>query len=135
MPRTFAIVVAASFTLVALVFFGYDYMVQRRNKELATSAARSNKLVSSLFPGAIKQKVLEQQDEPDRFSRTLSTTGGLSPLAQLYRETTILFMDLVGFTAWSDSRTPDEVFKLLETLYSAFDAIGNKKRVFKVETM
>jgi len=39
------------------------------------------------------------------------------PIADLFPETTILFCDLVGFTAWSSMREPTAVFILLETLY------------------
>lgn len=39
------------------------------------------------------------------------------------------------FTAWSSAREPVQVFTLLETLYSAFDDIAKKRRVFKVETV
>ena len=46
-----------------------------------------------------------------------------------------MFADIVGFTAWSSVREPSQVFKLLETLYSAFDAIAHRRRVFKVETV
>ena len=48
---------------------------------------------------------------------------------------TILFADLSGFTAWSSSREPTQVFTLLETLYGAFDKIGERRGVFKVETV
>jgi len=57
------------------------------------------------------------------------------PLADLYPETTILFADIAGFTAWSSVREPSQVFILLETLYRAFDEIAKKRRVFKVETV
>ena len=40
-----------------------------------------------------------------------------------------------GFTKWSASRTPVEVFELLETLYREFDSIALWRRVFKVETV
>jgi class 3 adenylate cyclase len=46
-----------------------------------------------------------------------------------------LFADISGFTAWASIHTPAEVFKLLETLYAAFDKIARKRRVFKVETI
>jgi class 3 adenylate cyclase len=46
-----------------------------------------------------------------------------------------LFADISGFTAWSSMHTPAEVFKLLETLYAAFDKIARKRKVFKVETI
>jgi class 3 adenylate cyclase len=57
------------------------------------------------------------------------------PIADLFENTTIMFADLVGFTAWSSKRTPVEVFELLEAIYGVFDAIAIKRGVFKVETI
>jgi len=51
-----------------------------------------------------------------------------------FTETTVLFADIVGFTAWSSVREPAQVFTLLETVYRAFDIIAKRRRVFKVET-
>ncbi|CAB9511106.1 Receptor-type guanylate cyclase gcy [Seminavis robusta] len=140
MPITFAVVVLASFITVALVFIIYDWFVKRRNKELSKTAARSDRLVSSLFPGDIKSKVLEQHDDTDRsFSNPKKEQAdhgvAHNMLAQVYPETTILFADLVGFTKWSSGRTPAEVFELLETLYKAFDTVAQRRNVFKVETI
>lgn len=57
------------------------------------------------------------------------------PIAELFLDTTILFADIVGFTAWSSTREPSQVFSLLETVYRAFDKIADTRRVFKVETV
>ena len=46
-----------------------------------------------------------------------------------------MFADIVGFTAWSSTREPSQVFMLLETIFGAFDEIARKRRVFKVETV
>jgi class 3 adenylate cyclase len=46
-----------------------------------------------------------------------------------------MFADIAGFTAWSSTREPCQVFQLLETLYCAFDEIAKARRVFKVETV
>ena len=46
-----------------------------------------------------------------------------------------MFGDIAGFTAWSSTRDPQQVFCLLETIYSAFDEIATKRGVFKVETI
>jgi class 3 adenylate cyclase len=58
-----------------------------------------------------------------------------SPIADLYPDTTVFFADICGFTAWSSLRGPDHVFILLESLYSEFDKIARRRRVFKVETI
>lgn len=57
------------------------------------------------------------------------------PIAELFPETTVLFCDLVGFTAWSSTREPASVFVLLETLFHHFDKLAAKKMVYKVETI
>jgi class 3 adenylate cyclase len=45
-------------------------------------------------------------------------------------ETTIFFMDLVGFTQWSSTRQPVQVFELLEAIYTEFDKIALRRKVF-----
>lgn len=44
-----------------------------------------------------------------------------------------MFADIAGFTAWSSTREPAQVFTLLETFYKAFDAIASRRGIFKVE--
>lgn len=55
------------------------------------------------------------------------------PIADLFPETTVMFCDISGFTAWSSVREPPQVFVLLETVYEAFDDIAKRRKVFKVE--
>lgn len=57
------------------------------------------------------------------------------PLADLILETTIIFADIVGFTAWSSVREPSQVFLLLETIFASFDGLAKQYGVFKVETV
>lgn len=47
----------------------------------------------------------------------------------------VLFADIAGFTAWSSTRDPAQVFILLQTLYQAFDKVAKRRKVFKVETI
>ena len=44
-------------------------------------------------------------------------------------------MDIVGFTHWSSTHQPGQIFLLLETLYARFDAIAKMHGVFKIETI
>ncbi|KAL3941603.1 MAG: hypothetical protein SGARI_000544 [Bacillariaceae sp.] len=52
---------------------------------------------------------------------------GTDPIAHHYEETTVLFMDMVGFTAWSRTREPAQVFTLLENTYNAFDVLAKRR--------
>ena len=56
-------------------------------------------------------------------------------IAQLYPECTILFMDIAGFTSWSSTREPSQVFELLQTIFGRFDAVAKRRRVYKIETI
>jgi class 3 adenylate cyclase len=57
------------------------------------------------------------------------------PIADLFPHATVLFGDIAGFTAWSSTREPPQVFILLESLYALFDSLAIKRKVFKVETI
>ena len=56
-------------------------------------------------------------------------------LSCLWLWLTLLILDIAGFTSWSSNRQPEDVFRLLETYFAAFDALAAKYDVFKVETI
>jgi class 3 adenylate cyclase len=74
-----------------------------------------------------------RRESDDEEIRQDLTTG--APIADLFPETTVLFADIVGFTAWSSTRDPGQVFTLLEAVYQAFDEIASRHGIFKVETI
>jgi hypothetical protein len=137
------------------IFFVYDMRVTRRQNKTMQSAMRSRAVVNSLFPENIAREMVEAPMEVEKGRRsggnkneyeTFMMDGGRSlesrnatkaskPLADLFPEATIMFGDLVGFTAWSSLREPHQVFILLETIYASFDEVAARRRVFKVETI
>jgi len=72
---------------------------------------------------------------PISADESLLRFGNTKPMADFYPNTTILMCDIAGFTAWSSTRAPADVFRLLETIYGAFDDIARAEKVFKVETV
>jgi hypothetical protein len=150
-PIIFTVVAVFIFIFTSLVFLLYDFMVERRQKLVMKSAVRTNAIVSSLFPEAVRDRLYPaEQEEGDKkpFSsakiqrkwkqveQNKAETNLLGrPIAELYPETTVLFCDIAGFTEWSSKRQPWEVFHLLETIYGEFDKIARRRQVFKVETI
>lgn len=108
-------------------------------------------IVANLFPENVRERLLRGTEAQNAIRKGNAKMGGLrpvqddplsseglfgsKPIADFHPEATILFADLVGFTAWSSAREPTQVFTLLEVLYSAFDRITKRRRIFKVETV
>jgi hypothetical protein len=139
-------------------------LVERRQRRVLLEAQRTNALVGSLFPEAVRDRLLKQSEDKrkggmfkkrsgeveaapklrlksfmaDDNRATLANMAGVSntePIADLFPKATVLFADIAGFTAWSSEREPSQVFALLETLYGGIDNIARKLGVFKVETV
>jgi hypothetical protein len=138
-PAIFALSTLFIFAFTALLFYLYELAVERRQKLVMKAALRSTAIVSSLFPSTVRDQLYASESEADDkrgvSSPNAKTPGSGSPIAELYPETTVMFADIAGFTAWSSARQPCQVFQLLETLYAAFDGIAKKRGVFKVETI
>jgi hypothetical protein len=143
LPVVLVSVVAGAFTLMLMAFVMFNYFVDRRNQKIVGAATKFNAVISSLFPENVRDRLL---DDTAKASPNLkkgwmaenseADNRKLAPaIADLFPETTILFADIAGFTAWSSTREPKHVFTLLETLYAAFDEIARKRQVYKVETI
>jgi hypothetical protein len=164
-PVIFTVIVALLFLIMAVFFVVYNgyalssdrslnfelpsyiivlfplRFVQNRNKKVENAAARSNAIVSSLFPSNVRDLEVHVSKGKNRSKSATNNKENdvgvykSKPIADLFPETTVLFGDIVGFTAWSSVRDPTQVFTLLETVYHAFDEIAHKRRIFKVETI
>eukprot|EP00980_Cylindrotheca_fusiformis_P031379 scaffold26280_cov137-Cylindrotheca_fusiformis.AAC.1 len=141
-PTLYATVVVAIFVFTTLVFLLYDYYVGRRKRSYMERIVKQDQIVSDVFPAAIRDRLYESGQrglQDDGLHDPLGGGGGGgtagSPLADFFPETTIVFADITGFTAWSSAREPAQVFILLETIYGAFDKHAYRRSVFKVETV
>ncbi|KAL7570689.1 hypothetical protein ACA910_017813 [Epithemia clementina (nom. ined.)] len=155
-------VIASIFILTGMTFITYDTQVQRRNQIMVHSAARSHKVVASMFPYTVRDRLLDADEfksgtevlsslQPTKsqlkrylLTQTVAAYGKVivqdtvltsKPLADLFTDTTVMFADIAGFSEWSSVREPAQMFTLLETIYRAFDTIAKKRKVFKVETV
>jgi Adenylate and Guanylate cyclase catalytic domain len=153
-PLYLTVVVVSIFLFTSLVFLLFMVAVNRRQRVVMDRAVASSAIVSSLFPMQIRDQIYQEQKaekkkswhtadwnehkseanamKPQGFEKSTVTTR---PIAKLFESTTVMFADIAGFTSWSSTRSPVQVFELLETLYQAFDGIAVRRKVFKVETI
>ena len=145
-PIYFTLVVASVFLLTALIFLLYDYLVKTRQQKLMSTAKRTNALLSTLFPKDVQEQLMQEAEKDNKrdgkcksmtdFVSNQDDTNGQNvagtPIADLFPSATVMFADIAGFTAWSSTREPTHVFRLLESLYNSFDMIARKRKVFKV---
>lgn len=60
---------------------------------------------------------------------------GASTIADGYQEVTVLFLDIVGFTPLSTTKTPQELVEILNYIFSAFDDLAEKYGLEKIKTI
>ena len=124
LPLVFAFVVAAIFFVMAITFLVYDTFVSRRNAKVMGAAIRSTAIVSSLFPSQVRDRLYAAPagdganavgSSSAKLRRFMDRTGSpdqagmdsdavildSKPIADLFPDTTVMFCDIAGFTAWS----------------------------------
>ena len=84
------------------------------NKELD----KTEKLIKQMMPPHVVQNLKEQSTKTDKIPQV-----------------TILYADIVGFTAWSAPRTPEEIVTMLSQLFTMFDKNCVIHNVYKVHTI
>ncbi|KAJ9516085.1 hypothetical protein QJQ45_024507 [Haematococcus lacustris] len=67
-------------------------------------------------------------------NKSVSAPQQMAQLARQHQDVTLLFMDIVGFTALSKEVPPEAVMVFLNTLFALFDSLCDKHGVMKVET-
>jgi hypothetical protein len=108
-PRLYTTIVLSVFLFTALIFVFYFVLVRRRQSKLESHVEKTTKIVTSIFPGAVGKRILEEAQH--KFSGSFAPRGQLKqlmhkdnsyhgkpnimmegkPLADLFTDTTIMF--------------------------------------------
>ena len=59
----------------------------------------------------------------------------LDPIAAVFENTLVMFVDIEGYPTWCLDGEPTQVFLFLEMVYRDFDIEASKLAVFKVKTV
>ena len=86
----------------------------------ADAEARSERLLLNTFPSEIAERL---RDEPDKI------------IADGFDEATVMFADIVGFTKLSRELGPEKLVRVLNIVFSEFDALSEEMDTEKIKTI
>jgi class 3 adenylate cyclase len=89
-----------------------------RMSEERVLAEQQRNLLHSMLPPAIVERLV----------------GG-EPVNDLFEETSVIFLDIVGFTELSSTLKASEVVALLDTVFRAFDEVCKRHSITKIKTI
>ena len=124
---------AADIYLVAFAVIGTAgaYALERfarvlflRERQLDRERERGDHLLRNLLPEAIIGRL-----------KARDPRVGTRHIAQRYRDVTVLFADLVGFTEQAASTDPGEIVTALDDAFSRFDQLADRFGLEKIKTI
>ncbi|HEX6128447.1 MAG TPA: adenylate/guanylate cyclase domain-containing protein [Candidatus Limnocylindria bacterium] len=100
---------------LSIVFVLLRYTDLRRR----IAEARVDELLLNAIPASIAMRLKHGEDR----------------IAEGYPQTTVLFADVAGFTAWTTQTRPERVIGLLDDLFTRFDDVAAAHGIEKLKTM
>lgn len=97
----------------------YSNMVERNTRQLEREKERVEKLLLNLMPRTVYEE--------------FKTFGVVTP--QLYRNVSVLMLDFVGFTDFTEANDPTVTLGELNDIFTAFDRIADQFGVERIKTI
>lgn len=95
-----------------------DITLNSQKQKLVEEEGRITKLLLNLLPETIVHKLKEDPE---------------ATIADFFDNVTVLFTDMVNFTAYSSKVSAMELVQFLNDMYTRFDTIAEKENLYKVE--
>ena len=117
--RNFLIVLIFLVIIIAIIMYISYRQKRRDNLIIAQEKAKSDNLLMNIFPL--------------RIANDLKETGTTEP--ELFKDVTVYFSDIVGFTVASAQLTPKKLIDELNEIFTAFDEIIEEYGCERIKTI
>ncbi|MBE2257716.1 MAG: adenylate/guanylate cyclase domain-containing protein [Candidatus Accumulibacter sp.] len=128
--RTAAFFFALNFTAVSTIVYlllrysdSEKHRAQRRLQEahqlLQVEQERSERLLLNILPAPIAERLKNSKE----------------PIADGFAEVSVMFADIVNFTRVAEGLTPQQVFAMLNKIFSCFDELAEQYGLEKIKTI
>ncbi|MDX9818504.1 MAG: adenylate/guanylate cyclase domain-containing protein [Desulfococcus multivorans] len=104
------------FITISIMVFSIIYIYLMA---LMKERSRSESLLLNILPGSIAARL----------------KGGEGTIADLHREVTVLFTDMVGFTQFAETLEPSRLVEILNEYFSVFDRLTDEYGIEKIKTI
>jgi class 3 adenylate cyclase len=93
--------------------------LEEAHRALQAEQERSERLLLNILPGPIAERL--KQDE--------------STIADGFADVTVMFADIVNFTTIAEGMSPNQIFSMLNKVFSSFDALAERHGLEKIKTI
>ena len=129
-PKTIVVFFALNFIAISsVVYFLLRYAAVQRDRSkarleeahrlLQSEQERSERLLLNILPGAVAAR-LKMED---------------GTIADGFADVTVMFADIVNFTTLAEGMSPNQIFAMLNKVFSSFDSLAERHGLEKIKTI
>ncbi len=129
-PKTIVVFFALNFVAISsVVYFLLRYAAVERDKSkarmeeahrlLQAEQERSERLLLNILPGPVAER-LKMED---------------GTIADGFADVTVMFADIVNFTTLAEGMSPNQIFAMLNKVFSSFDSLAEQHGLEKIKTI
>ncbi len=96
-----------------------DERLQVAHRQLQAEQERSERLLLNILPGEVAARLKKNEQS----------------IADGFADVTVMFADIVGFTRVAEGLSPQQVFSMLNRIFSSFDEMAEQHGVEKIKTI
>ena len=111
--------VASAFAILSIMSYVYSEAARTAETKLELERQKSERLLLNILPVSIAQRLKEDN----------------TVIADHFESATVMFSDIVGFTAMSEKVTPTELVGRLNCIFSSFDDLAERHGLEKIKTI